>query len=75
VLLAYKKEDIVESCNNVDLVIQLSKFNYPVCNTKIIKYADLETYTIWLTNYDIKINKVRSNRPWHKSKSLILERY
>ena len=41
VLLAHKREDILENCNNVDLVIQLSKFNYPACNTKIIKYSDL----------------------------------
>ncbi|MGL9688468.1 MAG: hypothetical protein ACR5K6_01640 [Wolbachia sp.] len=69
VLLAYKKEEeVVESCDRVDLIIQLSKFNYPVCNTTVIRYADLETYgthSIWLTNSDIKISKVRSNRPWH----------
>ncbi len=68
-LLAYKKEEeVVESCDRVDLIIQLSKFNYPVCNTTVIRYADLETYgthSIWLTNSDIKISKVRSNRPWH----------
>ncbi len=69
VLLAYKKEDISENCNNVDLIIQLSKFNYSACSTKTIEYIDLETYgthSIWLTNSNIKINKVRSNRPWHK---------
>ncbi|WP_353274515.1 ComEC/Rec2 family competence protein [Wolbachia endosymbiont (group B) of Hofmannophila pseudospretella] len=76
VLLAYKKEDIVESCNNVDLVIQLSKFNYPACNTKTIKYADLEAYgthSVWLTDSGIKVSKVRSNRPWHKPKNLFLK--
>lgn len=72
VLLAYKQEDILENCNNVDLVIQLSKFNYPACNIKTIKYADLEVYgthSIWLTNSGIKVSKVRSNRPWHKPKA------
>ncbi|MDR0288648.1 MAG: ComEC family competence protein [Rickettsiales bacterium] len=72
VLLAYKKEDVVESCDRVDLIIQLSKFNYPVCNTTVIRYADLETYgthSVWLTNSDIKISKVRSNRPWHATLS------
>ncbi|WP_264374476.1 ComEC/Rec2 family competence protein [Wolbachia endosymbiont (group B) of Carcina quercana] len=72
VLLAHKREDILENCNNVDLVIQLSKFNYPVCNTKIIKYADLEAYgthSVWLTDSGIKVSKVRSNRPWHKPKT------
>ncbi|MBC6686362.1 ComEC/Rec2 family competence protein [Wolbachia pipientis] len=72
VLLAYKKEDISENCDKVDLIIQLSEFNYSVCNTKTIKYADLETYgthSIWLTNHEIKINKVRSNRPWHMLKN------
>lgn len=74
-LLAYK-EDIVESCKNVDLVIQLSKFNYPACNTKTIKYADLEAYgthSVWLTDSGIKVSKVRSNRPWHKPKNLFLK--
>lgn len=73
VLLAYKKEDIMESCDNVNLIIQLSKFNYPACNTKIIKYADLEAYgthSVWLTDSGIKVSKVRSNRPWHKPKNL-----
>ncbi|MFT4327882.1 MAG: ComEC/Rec2 family competence protein [Wolbachia pipientis] len=72
VLLAYKQEDILENCNNVDLVIQLSKFNYSACNIKTIKYADLEVYgthSIWLTNSGIKVSKVRSNRPWHKPKA------
>ncbi|MGY5877889.1 ComEC/Rec2 family competence protein [Wolbachia endosymbiont of Nasonia oneida] len=73
VLLAYKKEDIMESCDNVNLIIQLSKFNYPACNTKTIKYADLEAYgthSVWLTDGGIKVSKVRSNRPWHKPKNL-----
>nr|WP_168456259.1 ComEC/Rec2 family competence protein [Wolbachia endosymbiont of Ctenocephalides felis wCfeJ] len=72
VLLAYKKEGVVESCDRVDLIIQLSKFDYPSCNTKTIKYADLKTYgtySVWLTNSDIKISKVRSNRPWHATLS------
>ncbi len=69
VLLAYKKEDILENCDKVDLIIQLSEFDYSVCNTKTIKYADLETHAIWLTNRYIKINKVRSNRPWHMLKN------
>ncbi len=72
VLLAYKEEDVVESCDKVDLIIQLSKFNYPSCNTKTIKYADLKTYgthSVWLTNSDIKISKVRSNRSWHATLS------
>lgn len=72
VLLAHKREDILENCNNVDLVIQLSKFNYPACNTKIIKYSDLEAYgthSVWLANSGIKVSKVRSNRPWHKPKT------
>lgn len=72
VLLAYKQEDILENCNNVDLVIQLSKFNHPACNTKIIKYSDLEVYgthSIWLTNSGVNVSKVRSNRPWHKPKT------
>ncbi len=59
-LLAHKREDILENCNNVDLVIQLSKFNYPACNTKIIKYADLEAYgthSVWLTDSGIKLVK------------------
>ncbi len=74
VLLAYKKEDILENCDKVDLIIQLSEFDYSACNTKIIKHADLETYgthSVWLTNRYVKINTVRSNRPWHKLKSLI----
>ncbi|WP_343289464.1 ComEC/Rec2 family competence protein [Wolbachia endosymbiont of Encarsia formosa] len=73
VLLAYKKEDIMESCDNVNLIIQLSKFNYSACNTKTIKYADLEAYgthSVWLTDGGIKVSKVRSNRPWHKPKNL-----
>lgn len=73
VLLAYKKEDIMESCDNVNLIIQLSKFNYPACNTKTIKYADLEAYgthSVWLTDGGIEVSKVRSNRPWHKPKNL-----
>ncbi|WP_143696887.1 hypothetical protein [Wolbachia endosymbiont of Wuchereria bancrofti] len=56
---------MLENCNNVDLIVQLSKFDYPACNTQIIKHADLETYSthsIWLTNHNIKINKVCSNR-------------
>ncbi|WP_265041972.1 ComEC/Rec2 family competence protein [Wolbachia endosymbiont (group B) of Melanostoma mellinum] len=72
VLLAHKREDILENCNNVDLVIQLSKFNHPACNTKIIKYSDLEVYgthSIWLTNSGVNVSKVRSNRPWHKPKT------
>ncbi|MDG7055535.1 MAG: ComEC/Rec2 family competence protein [Wolbachia endosymbiont of Menacanthus eurysternus] len=72
VLLAYKEEDVVESCDRVDLIIQLSKFNHPVCNTRTIKYADLKTHgthSVWLTNSDIKISKVRSNRPWHATLS------
>ncbi|NSX83052.1 DUF4131 domain-containing protein [Wolbachia endosymbiont of Atemnus politus] len=71
VLFAYKKEDI-ENCDKVDLIIQLSKFAYPVCNTKTIRYTNLKTHgahSIRLTNSDIKINKVRSNRPWHVSLS------
>ncbi len=74
VLLAYKKEDILENCDKVDLIIQLSEFDYSACNTKIIKHADLQTYgthSVWLTNRYVKINTVRSNRPWHKLKSLI----
>ncbi|RDD34993.1 ComEC family competence protein [Wolbachia endosymbiont of Cylisticus convexus] len=75
VLLAYKKEDIVESCDKVNLVIQLSKFNHPTCTTEILKYADLEAYgthSVWLTDSSgIKVSKVRSNRPWHKPKRLI----
>ncbi|MFT0820557.1 MULTISPECIES: ComEC/Rec2 family competence protein [Wolbachia] len=72
VLLAYKEEDILENCDKVDLIIQLSEFDYSVCNTKTIKYANLKTYgthSIWLTNRYIKINKVRSNRPWHMLKN------
>ncbi|KLT21603.1 ComEC/Rec2 family protein [Wolbachia endosymbiont of Armadillidium vulgare str. wVulC] len=72
VLLAYKKEDILENCGKVDLIIQLSEFNYSVCNTKTIKYADLGTYgthSAWLTNRYVKINTVRSNRPWHMLKN------
>ncbi len=72
VLLAHKREDILENCNNVDLVIQLSKFNHPACNTKIIKYSDLEVYgthSIWLTKSGVNVSKVRSNRPWHKPKT------
>lgn len=71
-LLAYKKENILENCDKVDLIIQLSEFDYSVCNTKTIKYANLKTYgthSIWLTNRYIKINKVRSNRPWHMLKN------
>ncbi|MGL9759242.1 MAG: hypothetical protein ACR5LA_11015 [Wolbachia sp.] len=62
-----------QSCDNVNLIIQLSKFNYPACNTKTIKYADLEAYgthSVWLTDDGIKVSKVRSNRPWHKPKNL-----
>ncbi|MDX5487855.1 MAG: ComEC/Rec2 family competence protein [Wolbachia endosymbiont of Andrena praecox] len=72
VLLAYKKEDISENCDKVDLTIQLSEFDYSACNTKIIKHADLETYgthSVWLTNRYVKINTVRSNRPWHMLKN------
>ncbi|KAL7629897.1 UNVERIFIED_CONTAM: hypothetical protein RMT77_019985 [Armadillidium vulgare] len=72
VLLAYKKEDILENCGKVDLIIQVSEFNYSVCNTKTIKYADLGTYgthSAWLTNRYVKINTVRSNRPWHMLKN------
>lgn len=78
VLLAYKEEDILRNCNSVDLIIQLSEFDYSACNAKIIKHADLETYgthSVWLTNRYVKINKVRSNRPWHKLKSLISKCY
>lgn len=77
-LLAYKEENISENCDKVDLIIQLSKFNYSTCSTKTIKYSNLETYgthSIWLTNRYIKINKVRSNRPWHKLKNLTLKCY
>ncbi len=72
VLLAYKKEDISENCDKVDLIIQLSEFDYSVCNTRTIKYTNLKTYgthSIWLTNRYVKINKVRSNRPWHMLKN------
>ncbi|WP_353278182.1 ComEC/Rec2 family competence protein [Wolbachia endosymbiont (group A) of Agelastica alni] len=72
VLLAYKKEDISENCDKVDLTIQLSEFDYSACNAKIIKHADLETYgthSVWLTNRYVKINTVRSNRPWHMLKN------
>ncbi len=72
VLLAYKKEDILRNCNSVDLIIQLSEFDYSACNAKIIKHADLETYgthSVWLTNRYVKINTVRSNRPWHMLKN------
>ena len=68
ILLAYKEEDISENCNNVDLIVQLSSFDYSVCNTEVIRYSDLEiygTYSIWLTRDGIKVKKVRSNRPWH----------
>ncbi|WP_341807963.1 ComEC/Rec2 family competence protein [Wolbachia endosymbiont (group E) of Neria commutata] len=78
VLLAYKEEDISQNCNNVDLIIQLSEFDYSVCGAEIIKYADLEmhgTHSIWLANSDIEIKRVRSNRPWHKLKSLTLRSY
>ncbi len=72
VLLAYKKEDISENCDKVDLTIQLSEFDYSACNVKIIKHADLETYSthsVWLTSRYVKINTVRSNRPWHMLKN------
>ncbi len=72
VLLAYKKEDISENCDKVDLTIQLSEFDYSACNAKIIKHADLETYgthSVWLINRYVKINTVRSNRPWHMLKN------
>ncbi|MDX5462304.1 MAG: ComEC/Rec2 family competence protein [Wolbachia endosymbiont of Tetragnatha montana] len=78
VLLAYKKEDISENCDKVELIIQLSEFDYSVCNTRTIKYTNLKTYgthSVRLTNRYVKINKVRSNRPWHKLKSLILKCY
>jgi competence protein ComEC len=78
VLLAYKEEDISQNCNNVDLIIQLSAFDYSACGTKIIKYTALEmygTHSIWLANSDVKVKRVRSNRPWHKLKSLTLKRY
>ncbi|WCR53860.1 MAG: ComE operon protein 3 [Wolbachia endosymbiont of Ctenocephalides orientis wCori] len=68
VLLAYKEEDISYNCNGVDLIIQLSEFDHQICNTKTVKYSDLEmygTHSIWLTNNNVKIKKVRSNRPWH----------
>lgn len=67
VLLAYKEKDISYNCNDVDLIIQLSEFDHQICNTKTIKYSDLEmygTHSIWLTN-NVKVKKVRSNRPWH----------
>lgn len=76
VLLVYKKEDISKHCDKVDLIIQLSEFDYSVCNTRTIKYTNLKTYgthSIWLTNRYVKINTVRSNQPWHKLKSLILK--
>lgn len=66
ILLANEQGDILENCDNVDLIVQLSKFNYSACNTNIIKHADSETYAIWLKNNEVKVKKVRSNRPWHK---------
>lgn len=68
VLLAYKQEDVLENCKNVDLIIQLNRFNLSACNSQIVKYSDLEvhgTHSIWIMDKDIKIKKVRSNRNWH----------
>ncbi|MDN5248108.1 MAG: ComEC/Rec2 family competence protein [Wolbachia endosymbiont of Tyrophagus putrescentiae] len=69
VLLAYQNKDIVKNCDSVDLIIQLNKFDYSVCDSKIINYTDLKAYgthLIWLGYDNIKIKKTRSNRPWHK---------
>ena len=70
VLLAYKNEDINKNCNDVELIIQLYQFDFLPCKTKIIKYDDLNlhgTHSIWLTQKNIQIKKVRSARPWHKN--------
>lgn len=68
VLIAYKQESVIQNCNKVDLIIQLNKFVYPVCNTAVIRYDDLEiygTHSIWLSDRKIKIKKIRTDRPWH----------
>ncbi|WP_339046470.1 ComEC/Rec2 family competence protein [Candidatus Mesenet endosymbiont of Agriotes lineatus] len=68
VLIAYKQELIVQNCDKVDLILQLNKFVYPVCNTAVIRYDDLEiygTHSIWLSSKKIKIKRIRSGRPWH----------
>lgn len=70
VLLANKKEDILKHCNNVDLILQLRRFDYSACNAQTIRYDELEVYgthSIWLTRDDITIKKARSSRPWHKA--------
>lgn len=70
VLLADKKEDILKHCNNVDLILQLRRFNYSACDIRTIRYDELEVYgthSIWLTRDDITVKKACSSRPWHKA--------
>lgn len=73
VLMAYKQGSVLQNCDKVDLIIQLNKFIYPICNTEVIGYNELEiygTHSIWLSGRKIKIKKIRSSRPWHSFKFL-----
>ncbi|QXK91815.1 ComEC/Rec2 family competence protein [Neoehrlichia mikurensis] len=69
ILIANNANYILDYCNNVDFIIQISDFVYPnECNTKYISNKKLQEYGVhyvWVDKSNIKIDNSYDHRPWH----------